>query len=184
MYYQNGCSHLSKHSGQSPLFIHFLAFLNDVLPVHGNNRSFFQCLPCDFLLSAQYAPHYYSVLRDPVSLFHCHSSFFAKGGIDQAKWCVCTLRNWPRYAKTPEQRAKKFNWTDQNTVRTIRQNFPANTPNFNFNTPQDITDRTPCCVDRLTTLTCGRMRMNSPSRFSKRCASDPDFALIQCCSTW
>ncbi|CAL2048918.1 unnamed protein product [Caenorhabditis brenneri] len=57
------------------------------------------------------------------------------------------------------------------------------TPNFNFNQPHDINDRTPCCVDRLTTLTCSRMRINSPAKFSKRCANDPDFALIQCCSS-
>ncbi|CAO78723.1 ShKT domain-containing protein [Caenorhabditis elegans] len=57
------------------------------------------------------------------------------------------------------------------------------TPNFNFNQPHDISGRTPCCVDRLTTLTCGRMRLNTPAKFAKRCANDPDFALIQCCSS-
>ncbi|CAI5454517.1 unnamed protein product [Caenorhabditis angaria] len=71
---------------------------------------------------------------------------------------------------------------------TILTNFSfvkaiGGTPNFNFNQPVDISDRTPCCVDRLTTLTCGRMKLNNISRFKKRCNSDPDFAMIQCCAT-
>ncbi|CAI4228717.1 unnamed protein product [Auanema sp. JU1783] len=46
-----------------------------------------------------------------------------------------------------------------------------------------LIDKTPCCLDRITSATCQRIRQSDHIKFRQRCSRDADFALIQCCST-
>uniref|UniRef100_A0A1I7YVT3 ShKT domain-containing protein n=1 Tax=Steinernema glaseri TaxID=37863 RepID=A0A1I7YVT3_9BILA len=41
----------------------------------------------------------------------------------------------------------------------------------------------PCCGDSIGSSACKRLRANNPSYFQRRCDSEPDFSLIQCCSS-
>lgn len=47
-----------------------------------------------------------------------------------------------------------------------------------------ITNATPCCMDRLTTIVCHRLKEKSNAAFLHQCMSNPDFAFVQCCRTW
>uniref|UniRef100_A0A0K0ELT7 Uncharacterized protein n=1 Tax=Strongyloides stercoralis TaxID=6248 RepID=A0A0K0ELT7_STRER len=46
-----------------------------------------------------------------------------------------------------------------------------------------IVDKTPCCLDRITSITCQRLYMTNPRYFIYECSNNADFAFIQCCKT-
>uniref|UniRef100_A0A914CQG7 Uncharacterized protein n=1 Tax=Acrobeloides nanus TaxID=290746 RepID=A0A914CQG7_9BILA len=44
-----------------------------------------------------------------------------------------------------------------------------------------LNGQTPCCVDRMTTIACGRLQMLNPVLFLYNCVHNADFAFVQCC---
>ncbi|CEF61131.1 Hypothetical protein SRAE_0000026000 [Strongyloides ratti] len=46
-----------------------------------------------------------------------------------------------------------------------------------------ITNKTPCCLDRITTISCQRLYMTNPRYFIYECSNNADFAFVQCCKT-
>uniref|UniRef100_A0A7E4ZU79 ShKT domain-containing protein n=1 Tax=Panagrellus redivivus TaxID=6233 RepID=A0A7E4ZU79_PANRE len=44
-----------------------------------------------------------------------------------------------------------------------------------------IVGQTPCCHDRMTTVSCNRLQLLNPALFLYNCVHTPDFALVQCC---
>uniref|UniRef100_A0A0N5CHT8 ShKT domain-containing protein n=1 Tax=Strongyloides papillosus TaxID=174720 RepID=A0A0N5CHT8_STREA len=46
-----------------------------------------------------------------------------------------------------------------------------------------IIDKTPCCLDRITTTSCQRLYMTNPRYFIYECTNNADFAFVQCCKT-
>ncbi|CAJ0954074.1 unnamed protein product, partial [Mesorhabditis belari] len=49
--------------------------------------------------------------------------------------------------------------------------------------PLEIQGKTPCCVDRLTTLACSRLAATRKRYFDHQCANNADFAFVQCCAS-
>ncbi|CAJ0584372.1 unnamed protein product, partial [Mesorhabditis spiculigera] len=49
--------------------------------------------------------------------------------------------------------------------------------------PLEIHGKTPCCIDRLTTLACSRLAATRKRYFDQQCANNADFAFIQCCAS-
>uniref|UniRef100_A0A914BZ59 Uncharacterized protein n=1 Tax=Acrobeloides nanus TaxID=290746 RepID=A0A914BZ59_9BILA len=45
------------------------------------------------------------------------------------------------------------------------------------------TSKPPCCKDSLSPLTCQRLQRTNELLFARRCNSDAEFRLIQCCTT-
>ncbi|KAI6191627.1 hypothetical protein M3Y97_00248600 [Aphelenchoides bicaudatus] len=46
-----------------------------------------------------------------------------------------------------------------------------------------IVGATPCCLDRLTSIVCRRLKEKSNASFLHNCMANPDFAFVQCCRT-
>ncbi|KAI6232414.1 hypothetical protein M3Y95_00483400 [Aphelenchoides besseyi] len=46
-----------------------------------------------------------------------------------------------------------------------------------------ISGQTPCCIDRLTTLTCKRLKQKNSANFLYNCLTNADFVFVQCCRT-
>uniref|UniRef100_A0A0N5AAP8 ShKT domain-containing protein n=1 Tax=Syphacia muris TaxID=451379 RepID=A0A0N5AAP8_9BILA len=46
-----------------------------------------------------------------------------------------------------------------------------------------VKNKTPCCLDRLSTISCQRLQLFNPSLFLYNCIHNADFAFVQCCKT-
>ncbi|VDD87669.1 unnamed protein product [Enterobius vermicularis] len=46
-----------------------------------------------------------------------------------------------------------------------------------------VENQTPCCIDRLSAISCQRLQLFNPSLFLYNCVHNADFAFVQCCSS-
>lgn len=44
-----------------------------------------------------------------------------------------------------------------------------------------LSGQTPCCLDRMSTVSCNRLQLLNPALFLHNCMNNADFAFIQCC---
>lgn len=52
-----------------------------------------------------------------------------------------------------------------------------------YNGSGPLNGQTPCCLDRMTTVSCNRLQLLNPALFLHNCISNADFAFIQCCKS-
>ena len=52
-----------------------------------------------------------------------------------------------------------------------------------YNGSGPINGQTPCCLDRMTTVSCNRLQLLNPTLFLHNCIYNADFAFIQCCKS-